>query len=991
MGDIEKENTTQREQSLRCRRSLSPSGRDGMRHMLRGDRKSTSTERRDYNWHSGGGSGIKQFRSRSPPYEQQIRKREFFDEEVLHRSRGGSPPLELWQRYELSEAMDYNPDAIPYSNLKQVHAYDHHNTSRFSIDKDLDSGGLSASHGHGTSVHKSTPMEENAGRGSVRLHQELGHTSNYKETGGLKSSAAKMGIGRFGDDRLRYRNPLPLKKSSMTESYIEGDKSILYTRDANHSMVPASNFKDFEGSSSVILRGDDSTFYRDAQYLPSDELPRRSGKFIEALAFDEYSHGQRPHLDFTRDPDADPRVLACYRRDAQNPAKAEHLDHLYPTLGDRESDEFGYSSNEIFRNIRGRAQEEYDQIDMHLHPRVDYDHRDIPLHAGLDYDHRGVPLHDRIDHHHKDVLRPSIMESAADSIDNIEGSRLNMRKGSLRNYHSLQEQTTSRYPNMNRISYASKQEREYNGSGSNHPDVGTNVTRDREISHLAPAMDHDMSHLPQDYDFVRDAGMGLQKERLKGPFLSQYDAKRDRPSISLQRMKGEKLGIYDPSVRMLKRKYIMDEETSRHDFRSVASRKLKMPSGIRELNDCGDEWVHEDMDDLYSSKTVGLERAQYRRADRVFDGRGHHRNISYDEWLSTKDSYEHVHGHSGQSFKPDHRYIKVRPRPGFHSWYNSYHINKSDFHKHNKVWKRSTDGHHVDGRVNDDDPSEDWGNFVKSEPPENTEKFKQLVEIAFLKFSKKLNENPAARTRYKEQGRAGSLFCIVCGRSLSKEFMDTQRLVAHTFMSHKPGLRAQHLGLHKAICVLLGWNTVVDPDTVTWSPQPLPNNEAFAQKEDLILWPPVIVIHNSSISDNNLENQRVVTTEDLEGFLRGKGFGTGKIKVCLGKPANSSIMIVKFLGTFSGVENADKLHKYFAENMHGRADFELITSDTDKSRNIGDEEMQGDKLKEHVLYGYMGISEDLDKLDFDTKRRSLIRSKKEIQDLADDPVKPNER
>lgn len=100
--------------------------------------------------------------------------------------------------------------------------------------------------------------------------------------------------------------------------------------------------------------------------------------------------------------------------------------------------------------------------------------------------------------------------------------------------------------------------------------------------------------------------------------------------------------------------------------------------------------------------------------------------------------------------------------------------------------------------------------------------------------------------------------------------MDTQRLVTHAFMSHKAGLRAQHLGLHKAICVLLGWNTVVPQDTVTWVPQVLPSADALAQKEDLILWPPVIIIHNISMSENNSEKWKVVTIEGIEAFIRSE-------------------------------------------------------------------------------------------------------------------------
>lgn len=108
------------------------------------------------------------------------------------------------------------------------------------------------------------------------------------------------------------------------------------------------------------------------------------------------------------------------------------------------------------------------------------------------------------------------------------------------------------------------------------------------------------------------------------------------------------------------------------------------------------------------------------------------------------------------------------------------------------------------------------------------------------------------------------------GYSSSKEFMDTQRLVTHAFMSHKAGLRAKHLGLHKAVCVLMGWDTVVPQDTVTWVPQVLPQAEALAQKEDLILWPPIVIIHNISMSDDNPQNWKVVSMETIEAFLRGE-------------------------------------------------------------------------------------------------------------------------
>lgn len=98
-------------------------------------------------------------------------------------------------------------------------------------------------------------------------------------------------------------------------------------------------------------------------------------------------------------------------------------------------------------------------------------------------------------------------------------------------------------------------------------------------------------------------------------------------------------------------------------------------------------------------------------------------------------------------------------------------------------------------------------------------------------------------------------------------------------------------------------------------------------------------------------------------------------------------MLVKFLGTFSGLQDAEKIHEHFSKNRRGRKHLEQITSGKGKShREEG--EKNADKEAEQVLFGYMGIAEDLDKVDIDTKRKCSIKSKKEIQDIADAPVKP---
>ena len=113
------------------------------------------------------------------------------------------------------------------------------------------------------------------------------------------------------------------------------------------------------------------------------------------------------------------------------------------------------------------------------------------------------------------------------------------------------------------------------------------------------------------------------------------------------------------------------------------------------------------------------------------------------------------------------------------------------------------------------------------------------------------------------------------------------------------------------------------------------------------------------------------------------GFEGGKTKICRGKPANQSIMVVRFHGTFSGLQKAEKLHHIYAENQHGRAELDQIKSNNGKTGSCREnQKAQADKV-EHVLYGHLGIAGDLDKLDFEAKERCVVKSKKEVMAIAE--------
>ncbi|KAF8402069.1 hypothetical protein HHK36_013021 [Tetracentron sinense] len=117
---------------------------------------------------------------------------------------------------------------------------------------------------------------------------------------------------------------------------------------------------------------------------------------------------------------------------------------------------------------------------------------------------------------------------------------------------------------------------------------------------------------------------------------------------------------------------------------------------------------------------------------------------------------------SCELYKPTGRDMKRRLRPRPPSFHYSYLSDTKRIHKQYKYGKKNQDDNHGGVNVHDGDPSEDWMIPAKSDPPEDSEEFKQLVHKAFFKFSKQLNDNPSHGRIYKEQGKNGHLICSVC-------------------------------------------------------------------------------------------------------------------------------------------------------------------------------------------------------------------------------------
>ncbi|KAL9408089.1 hypothetical protein AB3S75_046603 [Citrus x aurantiifolia] len=257
-----------------------------------------------------------------------------------------------------------------------------------------------------------------------------------------------------------------------------------------------------------------------------------------------------------------------------------------------------------------------------------------------------------------------------------------------------------------------------------------------------------------------------------------------------------------------------------------------------------------------------------------------------------------------------------------------------------------------------------------------------MLKKVFLHFVKVINENVVLRKSYLvEDGKQGRLQCIACRRS-SKDFSDMHGLIMHTYNSDNADLRVDHLGLHKALCVLMGWNYSKPPDN-SKAYKFLPPDEAAANQDDLIMWPPVVIIHNTLTGKGKDGRMEGLGNKAMDKTIRDLGFGTGKSKSLYGREGHLGITLVKFAGDQSGLKDAVRLAEYYEKDSRGRkvwARVQPLSLGKDDENNpslVTVDQRTGEKKR--ILYGYLGTASDLDKVDFETRKKAVIESRREIK------------
>lgn len=111
------------------------------------------------------------------------------------------------------------------------------------------------------------------------------------------------------------------------------------------------------------------------------------------------------------------------------------------------------------------------------------------------------------------------------------------------------------------------------------------------------------------------------------------------------------------------------------------------------------------------------------------------------------------------------------------------------------------------------------------------------------------------------------------------------------------------------------------------------------------------------------------------------GFGGGKSRSLYGREGHLGTTLVKFSGDQSGLKEALQMAEFFEKENHGRKAWARVqpshfSRDDEKNPNLVKvDEKTGEKKR--IFYGYLGTASDMEKFDFDTKKKVTIESLRE--------------
>ncbi|KAK6130203.1 hypothetical protein DH2020_036013 [Rehmannia glutinosa] len=250
-----------------------------------------------------------------------------------------------------------------------------------------------------------------------------------------------------------------------------------------------------------------------------------------------------------------------------------------------------------------------------------------------------------------------------------------------------------------------------------------------------------------------------------------------------------------------------------------------------------------------------------------------------------------------------------------------------------------------------------------SSKPKHSEVDQNALKKAFLHFVKMVFETASQRNNLLADGKQGPLPCLACGSSDNADSI------------------VDHLAFHKALCVLMGWNYLIPPDN-SKAYQKFSAADAEANLDDLIMWPPSVLIHNTITGKGRDGRMEGIGNRAMDSMLRDLGVTNGKSMSLYAREGHLGMHTVKFPGDESGLKEAMRLSDYFEREKRGRKSWARVQpltlgKDDDNNPNLVKLDPKTGE-KKRVFYGHLATVVDLDKVTFEIKKRVSIVSAREF-------------
>lgn len=122
----------------------------------------------------------------------------------------------------------------------------------------------------------------------------------------------------------------------------------------------------------------------------------------------------------------------------------------------------------------------------------------------------------------------------------------------------------------------------------------------------------------------------------------------------------------------------------------------------------------------------------------------------------------------------------------------------------------------------------------------------------------------------------------------------------------------------------------------------------------------------------------------MDTLLSDLGFRDGKSKSLYGRDGHLGVTLIKFSGDQAGLKDAIRMSEFFEKENHGRkawARLQPLTLGSKDDENNPHLVKFDEKTREkrRIFYGYLGTAGDMDKLDFETRKKVSIESQREYK------------